>query len=223
MLDQSKNVASNLVIWGAGGHALVVADIVRCQGGYTIAGFLDDANPARRGQPFSGAAIFGGREQLGSLRSAEITHAIIAIGDCAVRLALADVAISNGLTLVSAIHPRAVIAADVVIGDGTVVAAGAVINPGTKIGRNAIVNTSASIDHECDIEDGAHICPGARLGGNVRVGRGAWVGIGATVLPGVVIGQGATVGAGAVVLKDIPPSVVAFGVPARIRGESDKS
>ena len=34
-----------LVIWGASGHALVVADIVRLQDAYQIVGFLDDINP----------------------------------------------------------------------------------------------------------------------------------------------------------------------------------
>jgi acetyltransferase EpsM len=47
--------------------------------------------------------------------------------------------------------------------------AGAVINPGVKLGENVIVNTCASVDHECVIEDGAHICPGVHLGGKVSV------------------------------------------------------
>lgn len=39
------------------------------------------------------------------------------------------------------------------------------------------------------------------------------------ILPGVKIGKGAIVGAGAVVTKDIAPSAIAGGVPAKIIGE----
>ena len=63
-----------------------------------------------------------------------------------------------------------------------------------------IINTSASVDHECMIEDGVHICPGAHLAGKVSVGRGSWVGIGSSVVERVKIGTGAMIGAGAAVV-----------------------
>jgi acetyltransferase-like isoleucine patch superfamily enzyme len=50
----------------------------------------------------------------------------------------------------------------------------------------------------------------------VRVGDDAAIGIGAIVLPGVTIGDRAIVAAGSVVTRDVPPSTVAFGNPARI-------
>jgi acetyltransferase EpsM len=121
-----------------------------------------------------------------------------------------------GFYLATAIHPRAIVAADVSIGAGTVIVAGSVVNPGAHIGENVIINTCASIDHECIIEDGVHICPGVRLGARVRVGRAAWIGIGATIKDRVHIGPGSLIGVGAVVLSDIPGGVVAYGVPARI-------
>ncbi|KKC38852.1 hexapeptide transferase [Devosia epidermidihirudinis] len=50
----------------------------------------------------------------------------------------------------------------------------------------------------------------------VRIGAGADIGTNATILPGVTIGEGAIIGAGAVVTTDIPPYVIAAGVPARV-------
>jgi acetyltransferase-like isoleucine patch superfamily enzyme len=50
----------------------------------------------------------------------------------------------------------------------------------------------------------------------VRVGRAAWVGIGAIVRDHVAIGAGAQIGAGSLVLEDVPPDVVAYGVPAKV-------
>ena len=43
-----------------------------------------------------------------------------------------------------------------------------------------------------------------------------WIGSNAVVLSGVRIGYGSVVGAGSVVSRDIPPMVVAVGVPARV-------
>ncbi|MDR2455281.1 MAG: sugar O-acetyltransferase [Deltaproteobacteria bacterium] len=50
----------------------------------------------------------------------------------------------------------------------------------------------------------------------IAIGKNAWIGAGAIVLPGVTIGEGAVVAAGAVVIGDVPPKVVAGGVPAKI-------
>jgi acetyltransferase-like isoleucine patch superfamily enzyme len=50
----------------------------------------------------------------------------------------------------------------------------------------------------------------------VRIGRGAWLCAGAIVLPGVTIGENALVAAGAVVERDVPPSCLVAGVPARV-------
>lgn len=207
-----------LVIWGASGHALVVADIVRLQEEYTVVGFLDDVNPDRCGIEFCGATILGGREQLALLLDEKVRHILLAFGDCRMRLLLTSQLQAQGFRLPTAIHPQSIVAQDVMVGAGTVVAAGAVINPSVQIGQSVIINTSASIDHECMIGDAAHIGPGARLAGRVVVGETAQVGIGATVIDRVHIGYGSVIGAGAVVVSDIPPNVIAYGVPAKVRG-----
>lgn len=205
-----------LVIWGASGHASVVADVVRSRGEYEVAGFLDDVNPERAGERFCEAPILGDRDRLDGLLREGVEYLILGFGNCEARLRLSELATGKGFRLATAIHPKAAVAGDVGIGGGTLVVAGAVVNPGAEIGGNVIINTSASVDHDCVIEDGAHICPGACLAGEVRVGRGAWVGVGATVVERVQIGAGTTVGAGSVVVEDLPAGVVAYGVPARV-------
>ena len=205
-----------LVIWGASGHALVVADAVRSGREYEIAGFIDDVHPERRGEDFCGAMILGGREQLDVLPPQGVNKLILGIGDCRARLELSEFACVKGFQLATVIHRRAFVATEASVGCGTVILAGAIVNSATRIGENVIVNTSASVDHECLIEDGAHLGPGVHLGGRVFVGRATWVGIGATVKDRVRIGAGTVVGAGAVVVDDIPDGVLAYGVPARV-------
>ena len=205
-----------LVIWGASGHARVVADIVRLEKTYEIVGFLDDLNPRRAQTEFGGAVVLGGKEQLDVLPRQGVNHLIVAVGDCQARLRLAALARASGFRLATGLHPRATVAADVHIGEGTVITAGAVITPGASVGENVIINTCASVDHDCVIADGVHLSPGGHLASNVLVGRAAWIGIGATVIDGVRIGAGAVIGAGSVVLHDIPDGVLAYGVPAKV-------
>jgi UDP-N-acetylbacillosamine N-acetyltransferase len=203
-----------LLIWGASGHAEVVADAVRCSTGYRLVGFLDDVTPGK--SEFCGVRVFDNRDVLRHANQFGFSHVVVGFGACAPRASAADVVKDHGLELATIIHPRAVIAQSAIIGMGSVVMAGAVINPSVVVGQNVIVNTAASIDHHCRIGDGAHIAPGAHLAGNVEVGGRAWVGLGAAVLERRRIGEDAVVGAGSVVTSDVPAGVVAYGNPARV-------
>jgi UDP-N-acetylbacillosamine N-acetyltransferase len=204
-----------LVVWGASGHALVVADIIRLAGQYEIVAFFDDKRVAPKDGEFLGLPLLTDIGQLKELKKQGVESIILAVGNCSARLKLAQFALANGFKLATAIHPKALIARDVSIGMGSVIVGGAVINPGSLIGENAIINTGATIDHECIIDDGAHVGPGVHIGGRAKIGRAAWIGIGATVKDRVSIGANSIIGAGAVVLNDVPENTVAFGVPAR--------
>jgi UDP-N-acetylbacillosamine N-acetyltransferase len=209
-----------LLIWGAGGHAKVVADIARSSGFYSVAGFIDDVNADRIGQPFCGSTIYG-IELLSSMRKRDIRQSVVAIGNCDARLTKGNVLKQAGFELATLIHPRATVAEDVSIGKGTIVAAGAVLNSGVAIGDSVIVNTGAIVDHDCTVGDGAHICPGVTLAGRVTIGNSAWIGIGSTVIEGVTIARCSFIGAGSLVLRSIDPCVMAYGAPARqIRGRT---
>ena len=214
--NQTKSKKQKVVIWGASGHAMVVADIVQLSKKYELAGFLDDVHADRHGRPFFGSTILGGAGLLEALYKKGVRSILFGFGDCNARLRLAEAARAKGFTLATAVHPGAVIARDAVIGAGTVVCAGAVVNPGTRVGENVILNTSSSVNHECLVEDGVHIGPGVHLGGRVRIGRTTWIGIGATVKDRVVIGAGSIIGCGSLVLKDVPEGSIAYGSPARV-------
>lgn len=50
----------------------------------------------------------------------------------------------------------------------------------------------------------------------ITIEDNVWIGGGAFVMPGVTIGSGSIIGGGSVVVKDVPPGVIAAGNPCRI-------
>lgn len=203
-----------LVVFGAGGHAKVVIDMIEQQGNYEIAGLLDD-DPKHMGKRFFGYPVLGTRDDLPALFSARLRHAIVTIGDNASRAAVAAHLDQQGWRFASAVHPRASIGRGVTVGPGSVVMAGCVVNADAYLGAQVIVNTGATVDHDCRIEDVVHIAPGCHLCGGVSVGQGSLVGAGTIVIPGVRIGCKAIVGAGSTVIHDIADGVRVSGSPAR--------
>lgn len=199
---------NSLVIIGASGQGKVIADIAE-KLGYKDILFLDD-NPS--------AKNCGGYKVAGTCKDAtdyKNSDFFVAIGNPAVRKEIHNSLTQKGLTVVSLIHPNAVIGKGVSIEEGSVVMAGAVINPDTKIGKGCIINTCASVDHDCVISDYAHISVGAHVAGTVTVGENTWIGAGATVSNNIDICADCMIGAGAVVVGNITESGTYIGVPAR--------
>jgi UDP-N-acetylbacillosamine N-acetyltransferase len=212
----TSSATKKVVIWGATGPALIVADIVRLRGEFEIAGYLDNLAPQRKNTEFGGARVLGGEEMLDSLVAAGVRHLIFAFQNNQARLRLGEMVKAKGFELVTAIHPTASVAADAVLGAGTVVRAQSAIGPGARIGENCIIGYGAMVSHSCVLEDGVHLSSGVNLAGGTQIGRGTWIGLGATVIDPCHVGRNSLVGAGAVVTRSIPDEVVAYGVPAEV-------
>ena len=203
---------SNLLILGAGGHAKVVAELALEAGSASRVAFLDD----RSSQTLLGFPILGPLD-LAFQPSIidQYPFALVAIGHSPTRLRWLAALQDAGYHLPTLIHPTAWISPTSRIGPGSVVFAQAAVQTQAVIGTGVILNTGSSVDHDVQLRDGVHICPGARVAGGVMVGARSWIGIGASVLQQVCIGVDVTVGAGAAVIDDLPDGVTAKGVPAR--------
>jgi len=208
------------LIVGAGAQGRVILDILKAQGGYDSVAFVDD-NPDLRRKEINGTVVAGGFEE--ALKSAADTEMIVALGNPDRRLALAERISSRGIRLLNAIHPSAVIAPSARLGSGAMVGATAVVNSNSVIEDNVIINTGAVVEHDCIVSTGAAVGPGAHLGGRVSLGACAFVATGAIIISRVSIGARTVVGAGAVVTRDLPESIMAFGVPAQVRCRLDST
>ena len=209
---------SSLILWGAKGHAKVLREFLEPEGFEIVAVFDNDPCAV---PPFHGVPLYVGepglRTWLDTLPHRRIGF-LVAIGGARgrERIELHDRLVAAGLHAVVAVHPRAFVARDVILGPGAQVLAGACVGTEVRLGRCCIINTGAAVDHETSLGHGVHIGPGASVAGCVEIGDYAFVGIGAVILPRVRVGQNAIVGAGSVVTRDIPENVVAFGSPARV-------
>lgn len=210
------HLARRLIVWGASGHAKVVADLSRLVG-WEIVGFLDDIAVSRRGEAFFGSTVLGTLDHVleGGRKYIDVQIAL-GVGENEARLRVARLLADAGFGCVTLIHPNATIAVSAQMNEGIVVAAGGHVGPDVLMGRAALVNTGAVVDHDCILGDGCHIAPHATLGGAVSIGVRTFVGANATVLPRLKIGSDTIVGAGSVVTRDLPDGVVAVGGPARV-------
>ena len=146
-----------IIVYGAGGQARVLLELMDRAGIRPIVGFVDD-NVEIHGTKVEGVPVLGTVEKIGGLiRVYRIHRAVIAVGNNVVRKRFADHARGLGLRLPVLIHPNAYVSPTAKLGDGTVVMAGAVVSAHVTMGELGIVNTRASIDHDCYLGDCVHI------------------------------------------------------------------
>lgn len=162
---------NDYLIYGAGGQARVLKDLISTLGNtHKVLCFFNDSNtPTELGRipvlPYD--ASFQPNIAL-----------VLGIGNSKVRKMLTEKVAHPFVTL---IHPKASIANDVEIGEGTVVLAGAVIQSGAKIGKHVIINANVTIDHDAIVEDYVTTYPGVYVGAEATIAEGT------TINPNVVI------------------------------------
>jgi sugar O-acyltransferase (sialic acid O-acetyltransferase NeuD family) len=201
---------SAIVIYGGGGHAKALIDLVRTLGSYRLVGVIDD-DPAARDGTVLGVPILGGASELAALAAAGVRQAVNAvggIGDVGVRVRVFQRLAEAGFVCPTVIHPRAVVEASASLAAGAQVFPLAYIGSAAEVGFGAIVNTGAIVSHDCRLGAYTNLSPGAILAGEVRLGERVLVGMGATINLRVQVGAGARIGNGATVKSDLPAGAI---------------
>jgi len=202
-------------MWGATGQSIVLEDILRTQ--FNLLALFD--NNEKQLSPFPAVPVYfkdkGLDTWLKEYGYKDGLNFIVAVGGGHGR---DRVLIHNrlkeiGLVPVNAVHRTAFVADSAQMSEGVQIMANSSVCVRVKLGKCTIVNTSASVDHECDLSEGVHIGPGAKLAGCITVGKNTFIGAGAVILPNIRIGENVVVGAGSVVTKNIESDVVGYGNP----------
>ena len=201
----------DLLLFGAGGHARVVADAALCSGTWGAVRASDRHDAVCTGELLPGVVmlVWSGLPDAQGLAGA--LH--VSIGQ---NVSRHREAVALGLErLVTVVHPSASLSPRAVVAAGCFIAAQSVLAPGAQLGLGVIINHAAVVDHDVRVGAFSHIAPGAVLGGAAHIGARVLVGAGAVVLPGVSVCDDVVIGAGAVVRTDILTAGVWVGVPAR--------
>lgn len=208
----------NYIIWGSGGHARVLYDIINDNKDNLIALFDNSKVPSIAPE----IPIFYGVEgfiqwKKNKTSLGQIYGAVAIGGDKGHdRIDLYNFFEKHHVLIEPLIHKHASISDFSRIARSTQVLSQTVIASNVEIGNSCIINNKASIDHDCEIGDGVHIAPGVTICGCVKIYENAFIGAGSVILPRVSIGKNTIVGAGSVVTKDLEDNIVAVGNPARV-------
>jgi sugar O-acyltransferase (sialic acid O-acetyltransferase NeuD family) len=198
-----------VLVFGGGGHAKAVIDLLLGLDLYTLAGILDDR--LAPGTQVRGVPVLGTRALLPVLKDHGVSMAVNAVGgilDINIRVKVFELLASAGYKLPSILHPRATLEPSAVVEAGVQVFANAYIGSEAVLHERCMVNTGAIISHDCSIGAYTHIAPGALLAGHVHVGERSLVGMGVTTSIGVRIGSGVRIGNAATVLADVPDRTI---------------
>lgn len=98
------------------------------------------------------------------------------------------------------------------------------IGDNTRFAHNAlgvIVHDKCVIGHDTVIQ--GNVVIGGKGGKAPKIGNYCYIGAGAVILGGISVGDDAIIGANAVVTHDVPPGMIAIGVPAKCKRHVDSA
>ena len=193
---------NNYVIFGCGGHARSVADVILSNNKDSQIVFLD--KNAKDGELIYNFPVLKDVENKQNI--------IIALGDNLKRKELFDHYKDD---IVSIISNDSYIGFEAKIGNGTFIAHNAHLGPSVEMGKCCIINTHSVLDHEVKVGDFTHISVNATVCGKCKIGSNVFIGAGSTVKDGITICDNVTIGAGAVVVKNIEKCGIYIGCPAK--------
>jgi sugar O-acyltransferase (sialic acid O-acetyltransferase NeuD family) len=212
-------IIDQFVLWGSAGHAKVLADLIKLQGGVVVAVFDNNEGAA---SCLADVPIFYGEAGLEKwLKDQPLPiniNAALAIGGAKgkERHEIAMLLARAGLSLPILIHKSAVVSGTALLGRGVQILANSVVAAEVVLGEVCIINNSVNIDHECNLGKGVHVAPGSVLCGCITVGDYSLIGAGSVVLPRINIGKNVIIGAGSVVTHNVPDNVIVAGNPAKL-------
>lgn len=199
---------TQILMIGAGGHALSVADAA-VSSGMRVLGFYSP-NGAAPAVPFD--------KVIPSLDNLDLSATSFALGIGANHAREDELATLlrrfPRARITSVLHASASISTSAIIGEGAVALALASVGPESTVGVGAVLNTGASLDHNSLLGEFASLGPGSRTGGNVQLGERAMVGMQASILQECFVGRDSVIGAHSLVNRNVEPNTVAWGTPA---------
>lgn len=213
MTTNSK--VKQIVILGAAGTGLLMAESISQNSESRLMGFLDDdAEKQTRG--YHDLRVLGGLSSWTDLPTEFLF--LTALYGAKKNVHFFEIVKSLGIPesrWATIIDPYAVVSATSTLGYGTYIGPATVLEPKVCIGNYCAMLGNVYISHHSRLGDYVVCANSVSIAGGVSVGDASFVGANATVKEYTKIGSCAVVGIGSVVLNDVVEGQIVVGNPAR--------
>jgi len=217
---------TRVIIFGGTGQLILIKSILE-KLGYKIVAVFDANKDVINNPPFADIPFFHESELQTKLSEIQQNHeclyfvATMCYPHGSIRMKLQHYLSQLCITPINVIDNTAYIGEYVILGAGAQILANANIMEMSVIGDQFIANVGSIVHHECKIGNGVEVGPGATICGLVEIGDFSKIGANATVLPRIKIGKRCLIGAGSVVTKNVPDNSIVYGVPAKLKGNTN--
>lgn len=196
---------NDLFIYGGGGFAKIIIELLHQTNAYQLKGIVDMKYPDL--SPILNTPIIGDDEYLLKLRKMGVNKTVNAV-DFPYRAKVYDKLKEYGFELPNLVHKTAMIEPSVKMGEGNLIFAGAMVGSEAILGNDCVINAGAIVNHDCIISDNCHIASGAILAGCVTVGENSMIGQGVTIYQRVTIGKNVVIQNGCHIFSDVPDGAI---------------
>lgn len=183
-------------------------------------GYVYDGAGKETGKIVNDVPVLGELSYLKNVDFDEV-RLVAAVGRSVWRRKMVEEAKKMGAKFMSIIHPTVHISKWARVGEGAIMQRFCIVMPNAVVGDFFIGNGFVGIGHDAVIGDYVHMNPHVVISGGTVIGNDVFIGLRATVLTSK-IGEGAVIGACALVTKDVPPNVIAKGMPAKFYEMDEK-
>ena len=204
----------NIVIVGAGGfgrEVYILAKDTFPNIRYKIKGFLDDNLRVLDDYSMDIRVI----SNIDSYVVEEQDRFLIAIGNVDMKKNIITTLKVKGAQFLTLIHPTAIVVNTAKIGKGVIIYPYVIVSDCVQLGDFVLMNSYSSCGHDVKVGKYCILSPHATLNGFVILEDEVFLGTHTTVIPGKRVGYRSKISANSVVMRNVPPNKMVFGVPGK--------
>lgn len=204
----------NIIIVGAGGFAREMYYWINdtfSNDNYKIKGFLSYNQNDLEG--FNVKADIVGNDD--NYKIEENDRFIIAIGDIDIKKRAVNRLKKRSAKFISLIHPTAIIIPTAKIGEGVIICPFVTVCDHAQLGDFVTMNIYSTCGHDGKVGKYCILSPYAILNGFVVLEDEVFLGTHSTIIPYKKVGYKSKISANSVVMRDVPPNKMVFGVPGK--------
>jgi sugar O-acyltransferase (sialic acid O-acetyltransferase NeuD family) len=213
--EENKKLQYNIIIVGAGGFGREVylwAKDIFSKEEYSFKGFIDDNNKALKNYNMD-IDIIG---NIKSYLPQEEDRFLFAIGDINKKKKIIEKLKKKNAIFLKLIHPTALVSENAKIGDGVIICPFCIVSDHVLLGDFVMMNAYSSCGHDAIIGKYSILSSYSAVGGFALLEEEVFFGLKATIIPGKKVGYKSKVSANSVVMRDVPPNRMVFGVPGKV-------